>query len=158
MVESYEIVFEDASEIKPAEILARSFYREGKEYRIDIREEAGKIVIRIKISGKNGNGKRFKKIIVSKECITEYSKDTALILDYPGRNFHKLGRNVWCINASKIAEKFSCSREFPLLGAIARTGIVSLHSLILEIYNDYDKMEAHKKALAVRRGFEGLRV
>ncbi|MBO8181448.1 MAG: hypothetical protein H0Z28_01485 [Archaeoglobus sp.] len=160
MVKSYEIVFEDISETKPAEILARSFYREGKECKIDIKRESGKVVIRVRISGKNGNGngKRFKKIIISRERISECGEDTAIILDYPGKRFHKLGKNVWCINASKIAEKFSCSREFPLLGAIARTGLISLHSLILEIYNDYDKMEAHKRALAVRRGFEGLRV
>jgi len=158
VVKSYEVVFEDITEIKPAEILARSVYREGREYKIDIQKYLGKTVLRIKISDKNGNCTKFKKILISKECKYEYGSDTVVIMDYPGKDFHSTGKNVWCINASKIAKRFSCSREYPLIGAIARAGLISLHSIILEIYKDYDKMEAHKRALAVRRGFEGLKV
>jgi len=149
-----EIVFEDVSEIKPLEILGRSLRREGKEYHIEVQKE--KVVIRLK-STKNGNGKRFKRIVVSKE-FAAHGEDTAVILDCQWREHHALRKNVWCVNASKIAEKFSCSKEFPLLGAIARAGILSLHSLIMEIYSDYEKMDAHKRALAVRRGFQGLKV
>ncbi len=156
--ESYEVIFEDITEIKPAEILARSFYREGREYKIDIQKYLGKTVLRIKISCKNGNGIRFRKILISKECKFDCGCDTVVIIDYPGKDFHTSGKNIWCVNASKIAERLSCSREYPLLGAIARTGLTSLHSLILEIYKDYDKMEAHRRALAVRRGFEGLKI
>jgi hypothetical protein len=158
MEKSCEIVFEEISDVTPAKILARSLYREGKEYKIEINKTLGKNFVRIEISDKNGKDKkRPRRILVSSECV-DYGEDTAVIIDYPGKDFHKLGKNVWCINASKIAEKFSCSREFPLIGAIARTGLVSLHSIILEIYKDYEKMDAHKKALAVRRGFQGLRI
>lgn len=158
MIESYEVVFEDISEIKPAEILARSFHREGKDYKLDIQKLQGRTVLKIKITSKNGNCIKFKRIFVSKECKHEFEKDTAVIVDYPGKDFHRTGKNVWCINASEIAERFSCSKEYPLLGAIARTGLISLHSIILEIYQSYNKMDAHKRALAVRRGFEGLKV
>ncbi len=158
MVESYEVVFEDITEIKPAEILARSFYREGGGYKIDVQKYLGRTVLRLKVTGIGGNGMKFRRILISRECKFDYGCDTVVIIDYPGKDFHTSGKNIWCVNATKIAERLSCSREYPLLGAIARVGLISLQSLILEIYKNYDKMEAHRRALAVKRGFEGLKV
>jgi hypothetical protein len=158
VVKSYQIVFDNIKEIKPAEILARSLYRSGMEFRIDIKSLFDKTLLKLRVKGE-GNGIRFKKILVlNGGKFFHFSDDVAVIANYPKKVFYNTGENIWCLNATKISQKFNCSEEYPLIGAIARTGITTLSSIILEIYRNYDKMDAHKRALAAKRGFESIKI
>ena len=85
MVKSYEVIFEGVSEVRPAKILARSFYREGREYKIDIKRSKEKTIVKITVAGKNGNEVKFKRILISNEFKSECGEDTAIIIDYPGK-------------------------------------------------------------------------
>jgi hypothetical protein len=153
----YHIVFDGVRRITPIEILLRAVYREGGDFKVDMRSMAERTILKIKVNGRKNNG--VKKILVLNDGKLVYlGKEIIVIANYPKKIFHSVGDEIWCINANKIAEKFHCEVEYPLIGAVARTGVTSLSSIILELYNHFDKITAHKIALAVRRGWESVRI
>jgi len=169
VIKSYEVVFTGVERPTAAEILAKAAFREGKEFKIQIKPEFDEKCIRVLLkNGEKGEKtRRWKSVFIVKaknagNLIYKIPKnrECAVILDYPGKEFHEMSFSsmlVRGLNATKIAEELLCGDEFPMLGALAKTGFISLQSIIAAIYKTFDKFEAHKNAVAVKRGFDNFK-
>ncbi|AGK60350.1 hypothetical protein Asulf_00318 [Archaeoglobus sulfaticallidus PM70-1] len=152
MIKSYQIVFGDVKNPEFMDALRRCLYKEGLDYDITMRKLFGRTVLIIRI--RTGE-KCCKKIFVSLTPPSYESSDIYINGFFDDRVYSS--KNVFCVDARKIARKFECGEEYPMLGALARLGIYSLATIISEIYRSHNRIDAHKRVLAIKEGFKAIK-
>lgn len=148
MVKSYEIEFIGSENV--ASILMETLRTDNREF--DLKRTENGFILRLydlrEKKGKERGEERKKRIIVDCTGSGEYRDGCVVIV-----NSKKLPNGkLKAINACLIARELSSMPEIPMLGALAKIGVIKLSSLMAAIYRKY----GYNHAIAVKRGFESF--
>jgi hypothetical protein len=137
VITSYEIVF--VGDRNVANIMREALKMDRKDAEIEITEFG--FVCRI--------GRAEKRLLVLCRGGDVEIKENCLVL----MNCNETPKNnIKAVNADKIAKKFGCNSEIPMLGALSKLGILSLKALLAAIYIQ----RGYKVAIAAKRGYDSV--